>query len=54
MLKIHGEKLRDALKSHRAEAEWVAYEEGHGWRKPETNIDFWSRAEKFLGRRVGH
>lgn len=49
---VHGEKLRDALKARGAEVEWVVYDEGHGWRQPETQIDFWSRVEKFLARHL--
>jgi dipeptidyl aminopeptidase/acylaminoacyl peptidase len=50
---VHGEKFRDAVKAHNAKVEWVVYpEEGHGWSKPETQIDFWTRVEKFLERNL--
>lgn len=51
---IHGYKLRDALKAHNAQVEWVEYpEEGHGWALVETRVDFWTRVEKFLARHIG-
>jgi len=50
---VHGERFRDAVKAHNPQVEWVVYgEEGHGWSKPETRIDFWTRVEKFLGRNL--
>jgi len=49
----HGERMRDALRRHNPNVEWVLYdEEGHGWHKRETNIDFWTRVEKFLARHL--
>jgi dipeptidyl aminopeptidase/acylaminoacyl peptidase len=46
---IHGTKLRDALKVHNQNVEWIAYEnEGHSWARTETKIDFWTRVEQFL------
>lgn len=49
----HGERLRDALKGHNPSVEWIEYEkEGHGWSIPATDIDFWSRVERFLGRHL--
>ncbi len=51
--KVHGEKLRDALKAHNSQVEWVVYEkEGHGWSKVETKLDFWGRVETFLARQL--
>jgi dipeptidyl aminopeptidase/acylaminoacyl peptidase len=26
--------------------------EGHGWRKPENQVDFWTRVEAFLQRNL--
>ena len=50
---IHGEAFRDAVKPHNPQLEWVVYpEEGHGWEKPETRIDFWGRVERLLGRHL--
>ncbi|MDO8286717.1 MAG: alpha/beta fold hydrolase [Rhodoferax sp.] len=49
----HGEKMRDALQANGNAPEWVVYEgEGHGWRRPETNYDFWGRVEKFLAKHL--
>jgi dipeptidyl aminopeptidase/acylaminoacyl peptidase len=51
---VHGESLRDALRPHNSNVEWVVYpDEGHGWHKPETNLDFWGRVERFLDRQIG-
>jgi dipeptidyl aminopeptidase/acylaminoacyl peptidase len=50
---VHGEKMRDALKAHNPNVEWVVYEkEGHGWYKVETRLDFWGRVERFLARNL--
>lgn len=50
---VHGEKLRDAVKAHNQQVEWVSYDEGHGWRKEATQIDFWTRVEAFLDKQIG-
>lgn len=47
---VHGEKFRDAVKAHNTQVQWVVYDEGHGWDKPETQIDFWGRVERFLAK----
>ena len=50
----HGQKLRDATKSHNREVQYIEYGgEGHGWRLLATNVDFWSRVEKFLNDHIG-
>lgn len=50
---VHGEKFRDANRPHNPQLEWVVYpEEGHGWRKLETQVDFWGRVERFLARHL--
>ncbi|MBL0149896.1 MAG: S9 family peptidase [Ideonella sp.] len=50
---VHGEKFRDAVLPHNKQVQWVVYpEEGHGWSKAETRIDFWGRVEKFLARNL--
>lgn len=50
----HGEKFYKAVKGHNPAAEWVLYPaEGHGWLLPQTNIDFWTRVEKFLDKNIG-
>lgn len=50
---INGEKMRDALRPHNANVEWVVYpDEAHsGWRT-ETNMDFFGRVEKFLAKNL--
>jgi dipeptidyl aminopeptidase/acylaminoacyl peptidase len=51
---IHGEKLRDAIRAVNPKLEWVVYdEEGHGWRRPATRVDFWGRVERFLAANLG-
>jgi len=50
---VHGEKLRDAVRPHNPGLEWVVYDnEGHGWARVETRLDFWGRVEKFLARHL--
>ena len=50
---VHGEKFRDANRPHNPQLEWVVYpEEGHGWRKLETQLDFWGRVERFLAQHL--
>lgn len=50
---VHGERLRDALRPHNRNVEWVVYEkEGHGWWYAATRLDFWGRVEKFLARHL--
>ncbi|WP_426106266.1 alpha/beta fold hydrolase [Massilia sp. TSP1-1-2] len=51
---VHGKKFYDAVRQGNPNVEWVVYgDEGHGWSKPENNVDFWSRVEKFLDRNIG-
>jgi len=48
---VHGERLRAAIATPRADVEWIVYtEEGHGWFKEEHRTDFWTRVEKFLDK----
>ncbi len=50
---INGEKMRDALKGHNKNVEWVVYpDEAHGWRREANNVDFWGRVEKFLAKNL--
>ncbi|MEK8031377.1 alpha/beta fold hydrolase [Ideonella sp. DXS29W] len=47
----HGTKLRDALREHNSQVDWVVYaEEAHGWTSANNKIDFWTRVEKFLDK----
>lgn len=50
----HGMAMREALRPHNPGVEWVDYPtEGHGWRTLPTQVDFWSRVERFLARHLG-
>lgn len=51
---VHGERMRNALrKAGHAPDPWVVYEdEGHGWFRLETRVDFARRLETFLGRHL--
>lgn len=50
----HGTRLRDAVKPHNPDLEWVEYpEEGRGLRLTSNRVDFWTRVEKFLARHLG-
>lgn len=50
---INGEKMRDALRGHNKNVEWVVYpDEAHGWRKEANNYDFWARVERFLAKNL--
>ena len=50
----HGTKFYSAVKRTNPNVEWVEYaEEGHGFRLPKNNIDFWGRVEKFLDKNIG-
>jgi len=50
---VNGNRLRSALEAQHANLEWVEYaDEGHGWEKESTNLDFWGRAERFLARNM--
>jgi dipeptidyl aminopeptidase/acylaminoacyl peptidase len=45
----HGKEFRDAVSRTNKDVEWIVYrDEGHGWRTLETQVDFWTRVEKFL------
>jgi dipeptidyl aminopeptidase/acylaminoacyl peptidase len=49
----HGERMRDALKVHNANLEWILYDkEGHGWYRQETHKDFWPRVQRFLEKHL--
>ncbi|CAD5367206.1 Peptidase_S9 domain-containing protein [Rubrivivax sp. A210] len=50
---VHGKRMRDALTSAGRPPEWVEYpDEGHGWLKLETRLDFARRLEAFLARQL--
>ena len=48
-----GKEFRDEVTRTSKDVEWVAYPDaGHTWRMLETNVDFWTRVEKFLERNL--
>ena len=48
------EQIVDAIEKHRGSALYVLYtDEGHGFVRPENQIDFIARAEKFLADNLG-
>lgn len=50
----HGEQMRDALRKHNPNVEWVRYGyEGHGLFLLENQVDFWTRVENFLASHIG-
>ncbi len=50
----HGRGFRDAVTKTNPNVEWVVYgDEGHGWTKLDTRVDFWNRVEKFLAMHLG-
>lgn len=52
---INGERMRDALKPHNPNVEWVVYgDEGHNFLKLENNLDFLTRVEKFLAANLSN
>jgi dipeptidyl aminopeptidase/acylaminoacyl peptidase len=49
----HGTLMRDALRAAGNDPEWVVYpDEGHGWLRIETRINFANRVERFLARNL--
>lgn len=49
----HGTKLRDALRPHNRNVEFVVYPgEGHGFMLESSNIDFWTRVDSFLSQQL--
>ena len=50
----HGTAFKDAVSKTNRNVELIVYaNEGHEWRELETNVDFWSRVEKFLDNNIG-
>lgn len=50
---VHGQTFRKAVQTVNPALEWVEYpDEGHGWRVPANQIDFWSRSVRFLDRHL--
>jgi len=50
---VHGERMRDALRSSGARVDWVVYaDEGHGFLREANRFDFYGRVAKFLGEHL--
>ena len=50
---VHGEAFRKAVGAGNSQVEWVVYDdEGHGWRAPANQIDFWNRTARFLDKQL--
>lgn len=51
---IQAERLRDALEQRNHSLEWMVKEdEGHGFYKPEHNVERWQRMLRFFNRYIG-
>ncbi|RUO38285.1 S9 family peptidase [Aliidiomarina shirensis] len=51
---IHAERLREALEARNHPLEWMVKEdEGHGFYKPEHNVERWERMLTFFNRYIG-
>lgn len=49
----HGTLMRDALRAAGNDPEWIIYpEEGHGWLRIESRVDFANRVERFLTKNL--
>ncbi|MCV2352049.1 prolyl oligopeptidase family serine peptidase [Paucibacter sp. Y2R2-4] len=50
---VHGESFSKAMKAANSQVEYVVYQdEGHGWRVPANQLDFWNRSLRFLDRHL--
>lgn len=49
----HGTKMRNALRAHNPNVEWIEYpDEGHGWMLEANRVDFWRCVEVFLDKHL--
>ncbi len=49
----HGDRFKAALPAGYTGLTWLVYpDEGHGFAKPETRVDFWQKVEAFLAREL--
>lgn len=50
----HGQAMRSALQAAgNTQVDWITYaKEGHGWREPATQVDFWNRVAQFLAKQL--
>jgi dipeptidyl aminopeptidase/acylaminoacyl peptidase len=50
---VHGQTFRKAVQPVNPALEWVEYpDEGHGWRVPANQVDFWNRTARFLDKHL--
>lgn len=50
---VHGEAFRKAVQPVNPALEWVVYaDEGHGWRVPANQVDFWNHTARFLDKHL--
>lgn len=50
----HAFRLRDALKKRNHSVEWMYKKgEGHGFYKPEHNVERWEKMLTFFGKNIG-
>jgi dipeptidyl aminopeptidase/acylaminoacyl peptidase len=51
----HAQRMRDALRPHNPNVEWVSYpDEGHGWMLESNRFDFWRKVERFFELHLKH
>jgi len=49
----NGRRMHEAMLAAGKQVEYVVYDgEGHGWSMKATNLDFWSRVERFLAQHM--
>ncbi len=49
----HGQRFKDALPAGYTGLTWLVYpDEGHGFGKPQSLVDFWQQVEAFLAREL--
>ena len=50
---FHGTRMREALREHNADVEWLEYrDEGHGFFLEANELDFWTKVERFLAKHL--
>ena len=50
---VHGNRFKRAVQANNSNVEWIVYEkEGHGWRMPANQLDFWNRTARFLDKHL--
>jgi dienelactone hydrolase len=50
---VHANRFRDAVRANNRNVEFIIYDnEGHGWHREKTRIDFWTKAGAFLDQNL--